>query len=1368
METELVKISKLTEQKQWTTWKFQVTIVLKSQSAWKVVTGEEKPPKEDATDYAKLIVDYDKKDITAQRIIATSLGDQVLKHIVTCGNAKEMWAKLLSVFEQNTSQGKHFLQQKFYTLERSEDEDIASFMSKMDEVVKQLKDFSVEIPESMVVQRILVSLPSALNHFHSAWESTASTEQTLNNLRTRLMIEEKRIQQQGITSEESGALFAGKFKNKNFRKNNAKKSKKPGNCYICKKDTHWKKDCPLRANVSSALLSECMLAANQKDTWCLDSGATEHMSMKREWFDCYEPLSEPRPIRIGDGNVIHAVGKGNINVLAFNGTEWLHRVLVDVLHVPEIHSNLFSQGKTNDKGFIFMSNNEQCKFFNDETGEVVAMGVRETGLYRMLIRKDESTSAAFKCESLRVWHQRLAHQNVSYVKRFLQQRSIPYKDEHFQCEPCILGKHHRLPFSERKEKETECGAIIHADVCGPIEKSLGGAEYFLLLKDDYSHFRTAYFLKNKSDVAGKIIEFVKAAHQQTNYKIKIVRFDNGGEFVNNKLNQFYASEGIKQQTTIPYTPEQNGTVERENRTIVEAARTQLHAHQLSIRLWAEAVNASVFVLNCTGTSTVKDKTPHQLWHNKDANIDKLREFGMTAYIHIPKQKRKKFDVKAVKCVLVGYCDNGYRVYNPSTKQIFSARDIIFGIENLNAIELNENNKKEKDEQKEKKKEKTPAMANEDRSGESDVILCIKNIESVLNDDDKREAQSDSESVSSDEEQNNTLTNSQSDQSVSVDVDSNASQTLNNSNSSDPGNNSSISNVNDSNVTMNSSGSSSSGSNSFVDADDSQTDEPNAGDGSAICDVTQRNVIQSRLRTREQSIDSAMLAIYEPQSYNDAMKTPEKDQWVDAMREEYVSLVKNNTWCLVDLPKGEPVIDNRWVFKVKMNTDDSIDRFKARLVARGFTQVHGVNYTETFSPVVRFSSIRSILALAAKKKMTLRQFDIKTAFLNGDLSETVYMKQPIGFSDGTSKVCKLNKSLYGLKQASRCWNKKFTHFIKLFEFVQSEADPCVFIRKTNGETIILAIYVDDGLLAATNESCIQPVIVFLRKHFEVKEFEAKCYLGLQIDQRLDGSIFINQKAYAKKVIERFGMVDAHPVSTPMENHCALQKDDNGKATAFPYREAIGSLHFLADKTRPDISFTVNFLSRFMEKPTDAHVAAVKRVIKYLKKTLNAGLFYFSNTTFDVQCYSDADFAGCLDTRRSTTGYCITLGGSLLSWCSERQELVSRSTTESEYIAGSEAIRELIWMKRLLTELIGSFSCTLHMDNASAIKLVKNPEQHKRTKHIDVRFHYIREKFYDNQFKLNQVSSHDQFADIFTKAMPLARITFLKNALNIKEI
>lgn len=1316
-ETDTVKISivKLIEPKQWTTWKFQIQIILKSQDLWNVVIKKELPPKEnESKGDPKLQTAYDKKDITAQRILITALGEQPLTHIITCNSASEMWSKLVSVFEQKSSQSIHFLQQKFFGFEKSAGDDMASYISKMEEIVKQLSDLDTKIPDSMVMTKILMSLPSSFNHFHSAWESTAAAERTLDNLRTRLMIEEKRMQSQE-GSEESGALFAKRTRSKKFA--NYKKDKKPGRCFICDKDTHWKKDCPSRGNGSAkALISECLIANDYKDMWCLDSGATEHMSKRREWFTDYEQLSELRPVRIGNGALINAVGKGNIEVSSFNGQDWMNKILLNVLHVPDLHANLFSQGRTCDKGCIFISDDEKCEFINISSGEVVATGVRETGLFRMLICKNvDSANIAVKSESIRVWHKRLAHQNVAHVKRFLQQRNIPFSAEKFQCEPCIFGKQHRLSFKERVEKETECGAIIHADVCGYMDiKSLGGTLYFLLLKDDFSHFRTVYFLKKKSEVPERIKEFVRLTHNQTKHRIKIVRSDNGTEFVNSTLKLFYANEGIKQQTTIPYTPEQNGTVERENRTVVEAARTLLHEHSLNKNLWAEAVNASVYVLNCSGTSTVKGKTPYQLWFNKDANLDKLKEFGTIVYTHIPKEKRKKFDKKAVKCVLVGYCDNGYRIYNPNTKQVQVSRDLIFGND--------EKNTEQNIESVNASKEKVPNKV--DESQECAILHFFKvnnneNIENEVNDQSDNEFQDVDQSISQE----------------------NGEESEHNESSS-------------SDVTI-------------IGAEES------GRNGSEICDLTQRNVIGDRLRPRSAStsddnVDSAMLAIYEPQNFDDAMKSPEKEKWLEAMREEYASLIKNKTWTLVDLPAGEKVIDNRWVYKVKINPDESLERFKARLVAKGFTQKYGINYTETFSPVVRFTSIRSILAVAAKNKMTLKQFDIKTAFLNGELEDNIFMKQPIGFSDGTNKVCKLLKSLYGLKQASRCWNQKFTCFIKDFKFVQSDADPCVFIRKVNGETILLAIYVDDGLLAATNESCFNPVIKFLQKHFEVKEFEAKCYLGLQIEQMVDGSIKISQEAYTKRVIERFGMVDAHPVSTPMDNHRVLDTNVNGKEVIFPYREAVGSLMYLANGTRPDICFAVNFVSRYMEKPTEIHVGAVKRIIKYLKGTLNFGLIYFSNTNFDVRCYSDADYAGCLDTRKSTTGYCVTMGGSILSWCSERQDSVSRSTAESEYIAGSEAVRELVWLKRLLMELIGSFTPNLMMDNASAVKLVKNPEQHKRTKHIDVRYHFIREKYHNKEFNLHEVSSHDQLADIFTKPMPQPRIAYLRDELNVKEL
>lgn len=293
------------------------------------------------------------------------------------------------------------------------------------------------------------------------------------------------------------------------------------------------------------MFSECLVADSQT-AWYNDSGATEHMCRWRDWFSDYEQLSTVHPVRIGDGTIIHAIGRGNIKITSFNGEKWIDKILLDVLHIPSLHTNLFSQGRMCDKGCIFISDDSSCEFVKICDGEVVATGVREGGLFRMLICKDiDSANIAVKAESVRVWHERLAHQHIAHIKRFLQQRNIPYNDEKFQCEPCIFGKQHRSGFTERVEKESVCGAIIHADVCGYMEtKSFGGVLYVLVLKDDYSHYRTHYFLKQKSEVANKIVEFVRYTHHQTEHRIKAIRSDDGGEFVNNALASFYAKEGI--------------------------------------------------------------------------------------------------------------------------------------------------------------------------------------------------------------------------------------------------------------------------------------------------------------------------------------------------------------------------------------------------------------------------------------------------------------------------------------------------------------------------------------------------------------------------------------------------------------------------------------------------------------------------------------------------------------------------------------------------------------------------------------------------------------------------------------------------------
>lgn len=298
----------------------------------------------------------------------------------------------------------------------------------------------------------------------------------------------------------------------------------------------------------------------------------------------------------------------------------------------------------------------------------------------------------------------------------------------------------------------------------------------------------------------------------------------------------------------------------------------------------------------------------------------------------------------------------------------------------------------------------------------------------------------------------------------------------------------------------------------------------------------------------------------------------------------------------------------------MISNGEVDRFKARLVIRGFSQQYGLNYFETFSPVVRFTSIRAILAMDAAEKMTLRQFDVKTAFLHGELEEEIYMKQPRGYDDNSGRVCKLLKSLYGLKQASRCWNKKFK-FIFEFKFAASKADPCVFIHENRGKRTILALYIDDGLLASGDDVFVEAIEHHMKSEFEVEFTDVDMYLGIQVKRKSDGSIFIHQSNYVHKILKRFNMEDCKKVAIPADPNQVLHNQDGSLDTDFPYREAVGSLMYLSVATRPDISFILGCVSRYLEKPKKIHVNAVKRIFKYLSGTAEHGIFFKSNNNLN---------------------------------------------------------------------------------------------------------------------------------------------------------
>lgn len=505
----------------------------------------------------------------------------------------------------------------------------------------------------------------------------------------------------------------------------------------------------------------------------------------------------------------------------------------------------------------------------------------------------------------------------------------------------------------------------------------------------------------------------------------------------------------------------------------------------------------------------------------------------------------------------------------------------------------------------------------------------------------------------------------------------------------------------------------------------------------------------------------------PNTFQEAVQSQQCSEWRKAMDSEIQSHSENGTWVLAELPKGAKAIPCKWVFRVKTNPDGSLEKFKARLVIKGYSQRQGVDFDQTFSPVAKMSTIRSVLSIASSEDMHLAQFDVSTAFLYGELEETIYMKQPEGYNDDSGKVCLLKKSLYGLKQAPRCWNRRMENFLLKMGFKISEADPCLYIREHDNRKILLVLYVDDGLVAATNPEDLKLVISELKTEFKIVEKKADYFLGLEIEKSA-GKIKIHQTAYAKKILEKFNFAECKSVSTPIVKGAeSILSGKDSREVNFPYRQAIGALMYLMLGTRPDLAYTIGYLSRFLEKPSQENIIGVKRVFRYLAGSLNKGIVYDSNSKKEIlECYSDADFNGCCRTGRSTTGIVTKYCGGAISWFSQRQPVVADSTTEAEIIAASEATKEVIWMQRLFSEIINLKEVpVLQVDNQAAIKLTQNPELHRRTKHIQRKHFFVREKVGEGLLDVQYVSTKKQLADLMTKALPKATLQQLSKQIGL---
>ncbi|HBK83011.1 MAG TPA: hypothetical protein DDZ41_05345, partial [Flavobacterium sp.] len=771
----------------------------------------------------------------------------------------------------------------------------------------------------------------------------------------------------------------------------------------------------------------------------------------------------------------------------------------------------------------------------------------------------------------------------------------------------------------------------------------------------------------KDEVFEKIAYFKKLVETQMERRIKVLQTDNGTEYVTNKLRKLLRNSGTRHQLTVPYTPEQNGVAERMNRTIVERAKCMLHDAQLSKDYWAEAVNMATYLINRTVNTHCPEKTPEEIWSGKKIDLSDLKVFGSPVMVHIPKEKRKKWDYKSSKQIFVGYDSQskGYRCIDPVNKKLQIARDVII-MEKHDIHQI--------------------------------IMDSVREVETQTHNNEMLELKTEPEVTTIDQ-----TVDTSDDEEITT-----AEQTVDNAD------------------------------------DEYEPDE-------TVVKI-QRSPYKTRAKSKSSySYNSLNYACFvQPENVEEALHSEDSENWKLAMQDEIKSHEINNTWSLVKLPPNRKAIKTKWVFKVKQNEKGEVERYKARLVAKGYGQRYGIEYTETYSPVVRYVSIRYLIALAVQKGYNIHQMDVTTAFLQGDIEEEIFMEQPEGYHDGSNKVCRLNRSIYGLKQAGRQWNLKLDSRLKTYGLNKSKCDPCIYY--SNDQSIIIAIYVDDFLIFHNNQDKLSQLKKFLSENFQMKDLgEAKYCLGLNITQK-KGSFEIDQIKYVNEILKRFGMEDCKPIGTPRDvNQKFKPATDDTMIKDVPYQEAIGSLLYLAQATRPDIAFAVNDLSRYNLKHNTSHWQGVKRIIRYLKGTSQYKLKYTNEDIDDMCAFSDADWASQEEDRRSCTGFIIKMAGGAIRWGSKRQPVVALSSTEAEYIALSATVREIIWLKNFANEINSKCSnpSVVHCDNQSAIKLGMCDGFRPRTKHIDTRYHHIREQIQSKNIEVRYISTKLMSADSLTK-------------------
>jgi Reverse transcriptase (RNA-dependent DNA polymerase)/Pol polyprotein, beta-barrel domain/gag-polypeptide of LTR copia-type/GAG-pre-integrase domain len=1352
-------------------WKYRVREILEARRLLDYVTGDNIQTEPSTGDVYR--GDWITRNREARQQITLTLEDDPLLGVMHLDNAAAIWEALCTRYEGTGVQAISYLMSKIWREQFNDTSDLQTQINELRASALKLKNLGFDLPDNILAIAILLSLPPSYANLQTSIGVAGDDKLSSHKVTTLILAEQQRRRETGEAAFRARAVKSNGGKD-------AKDGKKYKKCTNCKRLGHTVERCyskgggmegqgpPKRDDKrdDKAKVAETSNQSNTTDSkpialfmasvddddngsesddehvelhvanrlvkpkyrqgWIVDSGASMHMSSHRDWFTTYREIHPPRRVWLGDHRYIEAVGEGRIMVeMAVGNGRTISGVFQSVLHVPDLNGNLLSVRQLGRSGCSTQFTANECIIRNSEN-EVVGLAPIDGNLYTLQVSvyaeervciSTVNTSSQYGLAigslssraSIEIWHRRLGHIHYDSIRHMVNKdlvrgMEIPpdSKEPSAICSPCVEGKHVRTPIPKETSMraDTVLGRIF-SDIWGPAPILTPSNErYYALFIDDKSRRISVSLIKHKSDTFAEYKSFVARAENETGRHVVALRTDGGGEYSSKEFQTYLKEKGQKHELTNPDTPPENGVAERANGYIMGHARSLLQDAGLPKAFWGHAVQHAVHIHNITPSRALPGSiTPHEAYFGQKPTLSLLRVFGCKAHVQIPAKLRDKLGARSMECIYLGYSESkkAYRVYNRQSKRFFESRDVIFD-EGTGVTE----------------------------HVEIEVGSLVEGGENNVHTDNDQKMNPGNKVMDSPALKSSTTTPPSQ---LSTHSLPNKEPVLRRSGRTvikplrdDENPKLTLTSYNRPNSMPKSS---------------SPTDTVSVGD------------------------EHAKLAMpHEPSSYKQAMALPEADHWMEACIYEMDALAKNKTFKWVEKPADRQTVGSRWVFKIKRDSSGDITGYRARVVAKGYTEVPGVDFFETYAPTIRKQSFLVILALAAKHDLELVHFDVKSAFLNPVLKELIYMDAPNGFTPPKpGMVWQLLRSLYGLKQAAREWYLEMRNEFGKVGWKRTESDYAVFTQRDKNGLAILGAHVDDIMLAVPKPS------LPTRKDDLLGTFDMRYmgdlhwYTGIKIIRdRNRHTITISQDSYTRDILERFSMADARPATTPMATKLKLDKLDVPATDVQFYQSMLGSVMYAMIGTRPDLAFAVGYLSRHASTPGPEHLTALKRIYRYLVKTAAASLTFDGSKSDILHGFTDSDWAGDPADRRSITGTLWLLCGAPVGWTSRKQSSVVISSTEAEYIAATQGARDAIWFRNLLSDLGHPMisPTTIHIDNQSAIAIAQNERFSERTKHFEVGHHFVREKLEDGIISLEYIPTDKQPADILTK--PLAADKF----------